>query len=480
MSVNEKKTQTEYLYPRLVLTAPKSGSGKTMLTCGLIRALMNRNLKVMSFKCGPDYIDPMFHRKVLGVQGGNLDTYFSEEEDLISIFEEGAKDKDITIIEGVMGYYDGLGGVSEDASTYDVAKALNAPAILVVDAKGASVSLAATIKGMITFREDSNIKGVILNQVSEAYYERIASVIEKECDVKVLGYVKNMPDAMVNSRHLGLVSPEEIEDFQSRILALSEVIEETVDIDRLLEIASQSTHPRDVRTVPLAPRDVRTVPVAPLRAAPVDIAVARDEAFSFYYKENLELLEALGAKLHYFSPIHNEKLPEGIDGILLGGGYPEVYTKELSENNSMLSSIKQAYDRQIPILAECGGFLYLQKSIEDENGIEYPLTGILSGKGIKSSGLKRFGYLEVTLENDGLFGKKGTKIKGHEFHHWDCDKNGSDGIARKPLSKISYSCMVHEPYLLAGFPHFYYRNNVDGILHVLEVMKNQKEKRQDE
>lgn len=453
--------------PRFVLAAPKSGSGKTMLTCGMIRLLQKRGLAVTSFKCGPDYIDPMFHRKVLGVESGNLDSFFTDANTMRHLLYEEAKDADIAVIEGVMGYYDGLGGTSEQGSTYEIASFTASPVILVVDAKGASVSLAALIKGMKEYRKDSNIRGVILNRVSPAYYERISQVIQKECGIPVLGFVPMLQEAAVASRHLGLLSPEEVEDFEKKMDSLAAVMEENIDVEQILDIAKQA---EDYKTAELsgeegqfgAAKDFRTINdpgSADEKTYPVRIGIARDEAFSFYYRENMELLSLMGAELVYFSPLHDEKLPEEIDGLILGGGYPENYIKELSANQSMKASIQKACEKKMPMIAECGGFLYLQKTLKNQEGLSGEMAGILLGEGFPTEGLKRFGYIEAEIITPGLLGNAGESIRGHEFHHWDCSENGKDFVAKKPAGGKSYPCMIHTPYIAAGFPHFYYYSN---------------------
>lgn len=443
--------------PRLLFAAPKSGSGKTMVVCGMIAALKARGKKVAAFKCGPDYIDPMFLRKVLGVASGNLDTYFTEGEITRYLFCQEAQEADIAILEGVMGYYDGLGGQSLSGSTYDVGKATKTPVILIVDGKGASVSLAAVIKGMIEYQKDSNIQGILLNQVSAGYYDRIREVIEKECKVKVLGYLPQLKDLEVPSRHLGLVSPEEITAFGEWADQVAKELEKNIDMEALLKIAASAEEIEENEKafhIPVLEHKVR-------------LAVARDEAFSFYYQENVEVLEKMGAKLIYFSPLHDKELPQEIDGIILWGGYPEKYAKELEENKEMRNAIFNVCRNGLPCIAECGGFLYLQQTLEGEDGKKYQMAGVLKGEGYRTQKLSRFGYMEAVNEENGIV-EKGEKIKGHEFHYWDCTDNGEAFLAKKPLGKNSYRCMINTSNLLAGFPHLYYYSNLSIIKGFLE------------
>ena len=446
-------------YPRILFAAPKSGSGKTMITCGVLALLQKRGLRAAAFKCGPDYIDPMFHRSVLEIPSGNLDTFFTDGATTRYLLQRKADNADITVLEGVMGYYDGLGGTSEKGSSYEVAKETGTPVILVVDAKGASVSLAAMIRGMLEYRQDSNIRGVILNRASAGYYERLKSLIEKECKVPVVGYVPVFNELSVPSRHLGLLMPEELSDCRAWVEGLAKALEKTLDVELILKLAAQ------------ADSLMGNAPMLPYPALPVHLAVAKDEAFSFYYEENIELLCRLGATISYFSPLHDKELPPDVDGLILGGGYPENYAEELSKAGEMKAAIRNACEQGMPCLAECGGFLYLQESLEGADLKTYPMAGVLSGKGYKTEKLTRFGYVELTGLCGGVLGEAGETIKGHEFHYWDCTENGEAFRAKKPLSeagKGEYSCMIHTSRMAAGFPHLYYYSNPKMIYSFLE------------
>lgn len=441
--------------PRLLLTAPRSGSGKTLFTCGLLALWKRQGKKAAAAKCGPDYIDPMFHRRVLGVPSCNIDPFFTDENLTRYLLARRAAGADVTVLEGAMGYYDGLGGQSERASAYEAAKITASPAVLVADAKGASVSLAALVKGIADYRADSNVKGILLNRVSAGYYPRLKELLERECGIPVLGYLPELPELAVPSRHLGLVSPGELQAFDGWIGRAADELEKTVETERLLALAE--TAPELVYEEPLLPRLPRRV----------RIAVARDEAFSFYYEENLELLERMGAELTEFSPIHDGALPQETDGLLLGGGYPELYAEELERNSSMRERVRDAVREGMPCLAECGGFLYLQEKLEGDDGVSRNMAGALGGRGFPTGRLCRFGYVEVETETAGVLGAAGQRLRGHEFHHWDCTENGADALAGKPSAGAdgeltrgkTYRCMVHGNTLAAGFPHFYYYSN---------------------
>lgn len=433
--------------PRILLGAAASGSGKTLITCGLLQALKNRKLQVTSFKCGPDYIDPMFHSRVIGTKSRNLDSFFADEDTVRYLLEKNARDCEISVIEGVMGYYDGLAGISPKASAYDVAKITKTPAVLIVNAKGMSLSAAAFIKGFVEYQEDSQIRGVILNQVSSMMYPRLKQIIEEELSIKVYGYVPVVKDCVLESRHLGLVMPEEIVDLQQKLMELAEILEKSVDIDGLLELAE---HAEEL--------PVQESPVAYHTGRKIRIALAKDEAFCFFYQDNLELLEEMGAELVPFSPIHDKKLPEHIDGMLFHGGYPELYAKKLSENKEMLAAVCAAVQTGIPYMAECGGFMYLHQEMEDMEGHSWPMAGVIHGKSWRTPRLTRFGY--ITLEDGTCFGEHVGAIRAHEFHYFDSDCCGEAYTAKKPLSSRSWKCIHSDGQGMSGFPHMYYYSNL--------------------
>lgn len=468
----------------IVIAADKSGSGKTTLTCGLIHVLKKRGLKVQSFKCGPDYIDPMFHRKVLGVSAANLDSFFVSKEMLRKLYAERAENADISVIEGVMGYYDGLGGVSTKGSTWEVAGIIGSPTVLIMDCKGGSVSIAALTRGMLDFskhRGGSGIRGVILNRVSPMFYERLKGLIEDACpEVKVLGYLPETKEYNVPSRHLGLISPEEMDGFYSWIEALGETIEKNIDIDGIIRLASENDSSVSIE-IPEMGKLSRTV----------RLGIAEDEAFSFYYQENKDILEKMGGELVSFSPLHDERLPEDLDGLIIGGGYPELYAEALSANVSMRNSIAQAVNKGLPLIAECGGYMYLNKSIctDDTNGNSREgnvsmnpdeecceMCGVFSGELRKQDRLVRFGYIEAETKTAGLFGPAGTVLRGHEFHRFDCADNGAGFSIRKPSAGTgkaktagkTYDGIFYDRSKSAGWPHFYYYSNPEAIFNFMK------------
>ncbi|MCR5008933.1 MAG: cobyrinate a,c-diamide synthase [Oribacterium sp.] len=454
-----------------VIAADKSSSGKTTLTCGLIRVLKKRGFKVQSFKCGPDYIDPMFHREVLGVPSANLDSFFVSREMLRRIYAERTEKADISVIEGVMGFYDGLGGVSSEGSTWEIADIIDNPTVLVMDCKGVSVSIAALIKGMLDFtKSDSGIHGVILNRVSPMFYERLKGVIENNCpEIKVLGYMPEMKNQKVPSRHLGLIEPGDMEDFNSWIETVSEQIEKTVDVDGLLELAettksgkSMDANISEFKATCIDLTSIDNISNCKLNEK-VKLGIAEDEAFNFYYQENRELLEKMGAEIVPFSPIYDEKLPKDLDGIIIGGGYPELYTEKLTANASMREALASNIKKGMPIIAECGGYMYLNNTIEQNK-----MCGIFSGNAENKDKLVRFGYVSAETKAPGLFGDAGTVLKGHEFHRFDCEHNGDGFVLSKPMSNKVYEGIYYSKIMSCGWPHFYYYSNPKSIFSFMK------------
>lgn len=453
--------------PRFLIGAAASGSGKTLITCGILQALQNRGLKTASFKCGPDYIDPMFHSRVIGAKSRNLDTFFTTPEVTRYLLHKNAQDCDISVIEGVMGYYDGLAGVSSRASAWDVAGQTQTPAVFIVNCKGMSLSVVPYLKGFLEYRKDSHIRGVILNQVSPMLYPRLKALVQEQLSVRVLGYVPVLQDCVLESRHLGLVMPEEIQNLREKLNQLAEVLEKSLDLDGLLELAKGAADWGDGAGAQGKPPIYHT-------GRPVRVAVARDEAFCFFYEDNLELLQEMGAELVYFSPIRDLKLPEDVQGLILNGGYPELYAKELSENVSMRDSIRQAVKGGLPYTAECGGFMYLHREMKDMEGNVWPMAGVIEGRAFWTPRLTRFGY--ISLEGGTCFGQEVKTIPAHEFHYFDSDCCGEAFTAKKPLSDRSWRCIHSSPSGLAGFPHLYYYSNLQVPQAFLEACEERKEK----
>lgn len=436
---------------RIMLAAPKSGSGKTLLTCALLQTLKNRGQRTAAFKCGPDYIDPMFHKHIIGVPSKNLDTFFTGPAQTKALFLKDRETDEIVVLEGVMGLFDGTGGTGEEGSSYHLAEVTKTPVVLVVDAKGMGRSVTALIAGFLSYDRAGLIKGVILNRMSEAYCNTIRPIIEAELNIPVFGCFPERKELHLESRHLGLVMPGEQTEIKEQLQKAAALLEKTVNIEAIIKTAFEAEE--------LENRGLqKTAPVQTKRDESPVIAVARDEAFCFYYEENISLLQEYGAQIEYFSPLHDSGLPENCCGILLGGGYPELYAKELSQNKSMHRAIRQAAQKHMPMVAECGGFLYLHASITDKEGVNYPMTGVLSAVCRCQEKLVRFGYIELREKRESFLPQGGV-IKGHEFHYYDSTDNGEDCRAKKPAAGREYDCVIEREDCWLGFPHLYYPSN---------------------
>lgn len=456
--------------PRILIASPASGSGKTVITAGLLSLLKKRGIACASFKCGPDYIDPMFHRQVLEIPGCNLDSFFLDREAVRELFLEKTKEAELAVTEGAMGYYDGIGGTTLQASAWEIADITETPVILVVDGKGSSLSVAAQIHGFLTFRPDSRIEGVILNRTSPEMMRRLKPHLEK-LGISCIGAVPVCEEARLESRHLGLTIPQEQEALRERLEALGDRMEEWLDIPEILRIARGAQELADTakehRNSELVPKVQTRQDTASQKKGLKRMGVACDEAFCFYYEENLEFLQENGWELVFFSPLRDKHLPAELDGILLGGGYPEVYARELSENVSLRTELAEAAASGVKILAECGGFLYLHQRLEGMDQKFYPMAGVLEGEGFRRERMTRFGYISLEDRKSGTEDEASGVIRGHEFHYWDSTNPGTAMYARKPASQRGWDCMIRTKTILAGFPHLYYRSAPEWIRQFL-------------
>ncbi len=463
---------------RVMLAAPKSGSGKTTITCALLQALKNRGQQVVAYKCGPDYIDPMFHERVIGIPSKNLDTFFTNEEVTKALLLKNRTEADFAVLEGVMGLFDGLGGIREEGSSYHLAKVTKTPIILVVDAKGMGRSVIPLLAGFLAYDTEHLIQGVILNRMFQSYYEILKPLLEEELHLSVLGYFPEQKEFRLESRHLGLHMPYEVENIKEQLQAVSEELQKTVSVDGIVQIAEaaeevqcsqgESGWQQENRKTLESDKQQMTVSSVPI------IAVAKDEAFCFYYEDNLLLLQECGARIEYFSPLHDKELPTRCNGLLIGGGYPELYAKELSSNKTMLTSINQAIEKGMPVVAECGGFMYLHSAIIDKSGESYCMVGTIPATCKDTGKLVRFGYIELE-EKQSQFLPEGERIKGHEFHYFDSAENGCDCLASKPVTGRSYPCVIEGENYWLGFPHLYYPSNPAFAKSFVEKARKYKE-----
>lgn len=444
---------------RIMIAAMSSGSGKTVMTCGLMRAFSRRGITVEGFKCGPDYIDPMFHRQVLEIPSRNLDLYLQGKAGVARTLRK--QQGQLAILEGAMGFYDGLSGTAE-ASTWAVADAQNIPVVLAVRPGGSSITLAAQLRGMMEFRQPSHIAGLLLTDCKPMLYAHLRPILERETGLPVLGYLPPMEEARIPSRHLGLVTAEEIQNLSERFDAIAAELERHVDLSALLNLAADVNGSETAEESRQTPRRCR-------------IAVAMDEAFSFYYQDNLDELDKAGAELCYFSPLHDASLPEA-DGLYLGGGYPELYLSGLSKNEAMRTEILHAIQDGMPTVAECGGFLYLQSALKDETGTLWSMVGALPGTGYGTERLQRFGYLTLTGETDSLLLRAGEQVPAHEFHYWDSTDCGTALTAKKGNGRV-WRCGFAGERLYAAFPHFHWGGEIpmaERFVRAAEVYRKER------
>jgi cobyrinic acid a,c-diamide synthase len=396
--------------PRVILAGDRSSAGKTTISVGIMSLLHENGYNVQPFKVGLDYIDPSYHSMVTNKQGENLDGFLMSERAIVEAFEYSSKGCGISVIEGVRGLYEGLESLSDVGSTAQIAKVLKTPVILIVDAQSITRSCAAIVKGYCEFDRGVNIRGVILNKIgSERHAEKAKTAIEKYTGVEVLGAIPRNKSMSLTMRHLGLIPAREgatrVDDFQGKISRIMSVIKEHVKLDRVIDIAKSAPKLKTHRPEIFIKE----------KSADVKIGVALDESFNFYYKDNIELLKLKGAEIVNFSPVHDREIPE-VDGLIIGGGYPEIFARELSDNHSMRKSILEACNRGMPVYGECGGLMYLTRSLECEDSKCYDMVGAVGGKASMKH-IRTIGYVMGRFEKDNPIGDEGTMFKGHEFHH---------------------------------------------------------------
>ena len=448
----------------IVIASNCSGGGKTTVTLGIMKALKNRGFKVQGYKVGPDYLDTAFHTKITGCDSRNLDLYLMGEAGVKASFSRG--DGDLGVVEGVMGLYDGK-GIDTSCSTYHISKVLDLPIILVISPRAQVATLCAEINGIVDFK-DANIKGIILNNITEGYYNLLKAAINENCNLKVLGYLPSEERLDLKSRHLGLIQSSEVEDLEDKIEICAQLLEKHLDMDLLLEAFKESE--KYVDKFHVENKGKR-------------IAVAYDKAFSFYYKENLELLEELGEVI-YFSPIEDRSLPSNIDFLYLGGGYPEVFIKELSKNTSMLDSIKNALNNGLRCYAECGGLMYLTRGekplgenpqaekLGEIDQISYNAVGFFEGYYTLTKTLQNFGYAEIEVEVENSILPQNMSINCHEFHKSTVE------LAEEKVLKLSkqvyagnqknWKCGYVLKNTLAAYAHVHFFGNLEWFREIFK------------
>lgn len=452
--------------PKLMIAGVSSGVGKTTLTMGILSAL-SKKMTVQPYKVGPDYIDTAYHSFITGRKCRNLDNYLLSDETVQQLFYKNSKDSQIGIIEGVMGLYDGAQINNDIGSSASIAKVLKCPVVLVVDGSGIATSVAAIVKGFIEFDAEVKLCGVILNKVNSVnHYQLLKDAIEKYTPAKCYGYLPKNEIGTLKSRHLGLIPSCEIEGLKLKIEAVSQSVEKTIDLDGLVELANREAEEISITLQPQQPlfKDLH-------------IGIAYDEAFNFYYEDNFDLFKELGAKISFFSPMRDSKLPDNVHFLYFGGGFPEVFAQELSDNNLMKRDILEKLKAGMPYLAECGGLMYLTKQLTNFDGTSYSMVGWLDGACVMTKGLQRFGYKSLSLSDNCILGEKDMVIPIHEFHHSKTEVLASS--TAYDLKKIkdgkliaTYECGYIKGNGVAGYPHFHFHGNVGMAVNILKAAED--------
>jgi len=433
---------------KIVIGGTHSNSGKTTITASILKALSHEGVSISPFKAGPDYIDPMFHKFVCGKPSHNLETFMLDTETVNFLFERNSAGSDISIVEGVMGLFDGLGSEHRGSTAY-LSEILHAPVVLVLNAKGMSRSAAAMVSGYMNFEKNTRIEGVILNNVSgDRHYAGLERAITENCGVKCLGYMPRNPEIEIGSRHLGLIPVEELPGFRNKLEIMGKMAQDNIDLKAFLETAEdfESSNIQDPAS------EVEGM------GQGLRIGIPMDRAFNFYYDDNLQLFRQAGVELVEFSPIEDEKLPEKIDGLYLGGGFPEVFVKELNSNQSMIADIRTKLEAGMPAFAECGGLMYLTKSIENLDQSRHDVVGFFDCASVMTKRLHRFGYVNVKFED--------IKIRGHEFHHTKLEEiNDTEMKYAYDVSRVSvdqkWECGLSKKNVLAGYAHIHFYSNIE-------------------
>jgi cobyrinic acid a,c-diamide synthase len=452
----------------LVIASPHSGSGKTTVSIGIMSALKKRGLKIQPFKVGPDFIDPGYHAAVCGVPSINLDGWMLDKSYNIKTFLHHSKGKDVSIIEGVMGLYDGCDGKSEDGSTAQIAKWLNSPVILVIDARSMARSAGALVYGFEGFDEKVTIAGVILNRVgSSKHYSYLKDAIEEKCRAKVVGYLPKDASIEIPERHLGLITAKENVLEKEFIEKIADLMENYIDLDEIMKIA-----------LPIDSKDFSIAQDKNSSAISVRVGVAYDEAFCFYYQDNFDILRQMGAEIVYFSPLRDSSLPEELDAIYLGGGYPELFARELESNQLLRKEIKSFAENGGIIYAECGGLMYLGKAVKDfdNNYIEmvevFPFTTKMERR------LNALGYYTVETTKDTILSKKGEVMRGHQFRYSSMDEIPSSlgkvyKIRKGTSDEVSKEGFAFKN-VLASYVHLHFGSNENSASHFIESCRIRK------
>lgn len=456
--------------PRIVIAGTHSGTGKTTIVMGIAAALKAREMSVQTFKTGPDYIDPGFHSAASGRPCRNLDSMLLEKDPLLELFHRGSEGSEISIVEGVMGLFDGATGVDDRGSAASLARLSETPVVLVVDARSMARSAAAVVRGFASFDPSVSVEGVIFNRIgSPRHFEMVKEAVESTTEVKVLGYLPRDEALALPERHLGLIPAWERDDFSSYLEHLAGLVENNVDLDALLSLA------RKARPFPSHRSELFPYPSVPKR---IDVAVAMDKAFHFYYQDNLDILTHMGANLVPFSPIDDEKIPPEASALYIGGGFPELFAPALETNLSMREDVKKKAEEGMPILAECGGLMYLVEAIETPEGKVHSMAGVFPGRMSMGKRLRALGYCDGETLMDTLLGPKGKRIRGHVFH-WSSYDGPDDAPIALRLSKGDRTTEegLAKNNVLASYLHIHFGSDRTVPESFLETALRWQEKR---
>lgn len=444
--------------PRIMISATGTNCGKTSIVCGLLKILKDRGMNVKAYKCGQDCVDGMFHKEVLGEESSNLDSFFCTKDQLCSLLDN---DADLCVIEGGMGYYDGI-GFEDRGSCYDIAQQTNTPVVLVINCKGMSSSIGATLRGFIEYRTNNQILGVIFNRLSPNLFEGCKEVA-LSLGVVPLGYIPDIKDGVFDGSYLSRAIPENIEEFNEKIELIAMYMSQYIDVDRLLKVAK------------CAPNKLVYDKFEYKKSYDCTIAVAKDEAFCFNYSDNVSMLKELGCNVKFFSPLEDKSVPEDADGLILSGGYQELYAEKLSDNKELLEDIKNKIEKGLPVIAEGGGFMYLHNTIQDETGRVCPMAGVINGDCTMGKRLnKHFGYVTMTAVRDNLLCKKGESFTAHEYHYYNSTQDGNGFKAVKPVGGRNWVAGNTTDTLYGGFPYIYFRGNENLVYNFLDKCSGNK------
>lgn len=455
-----------------ILAGAASHVGKTTVTAAVLKCFVDMGLVVQAMKCGPDYLDPTFHRFVTGNPSINMDLHLMGREALLESFQRHAEPADAVVIEGVMGLYDGWDHNLDNGSAAHLSRILGVPVVLILDGSGISTSVAAMVKGYSEMDPRVDIAGVILNCVgSEAHGELLKGAIAKYTQIPVLGYLVKQKGFSLESRHLGLKPAHEVEDLADQLGKLALGASESLDLNGLRQLALRAD---------LCGNEVAATADSKESVATFQVAYALDEAFYFYYEDNLSAMRSAGMTLIPFSPLKDTSLPAGTEGVYIGGGYPELFAKALSENTAMCLSLLDASKNGMPIYGECGGMMYLSESLQDMEGTNYSMVGALRGKSHMTNRLQRFGYVDVTVNEEGVF-PEGTRFKGHEFHrcttHWESDQALIYTVRKSYVfsgTGKSWTCGAQSNRTLGAYAHVHFASAPEALTHWVNVMANRR------